>query len=98
MELMRRRDDRVPSVPGLISYIQTVTEREKAVLARELHDELGGLLVAASMDLSWLDKRIPGDAPAGNGESAERHELRRRLNRLRETVASAVDIKRRIIE
>ena len=32
MELMRRRDDRIPSVPGLISYLQTLTEREKAVL------------------------------------------------------------------
>jgi signal transduction histidine kinase len=95
MELMRRRDDRIPSVPGLISYIQSVTEREKAVLARELHDELGGLLVAASMDLAWLDKHVAGPA---QGETDEREELRRRLHRLRDTVATAVDIKRRIIE
>jgi signal transduction histidine kinase len=98
MDMMRRRDDRIPSVPGLISYIQSVTEREKAVLARELHDELGGLLVAASMDLSWLDKRFAADAPPGSGAAEERNELRRRLNRLKETVADAVYIKRRIIE
>jgi hypothetical protein len=35
MELMQRKDP--PSLPGLISHIQTVAEREKAVLARELH-------------------------------------------------------------
>jgi hypothetical protein len=100
MEQMRRRDDRVPSVPGLISHIQSVTEREKAVLAREIHDELGGLLVAASMDLAWLDKHLAVAAPSETASSAsgERDELRRRLNRLRDTVASAVDIKRRIIE
>jgi len=95
MDLMRRRDDRIPSVPGLISYIQSVTEREKAVLARELHDELGGLLVAASMDLAWLDKHLAG---AAQSEAPEHTEMRRRLNRLKETVAEAVDIKRRIIE
>jgi signal transduction histidine kinase len=89
MDLMRRRDDRIPSVPGLISHIQSVTEREKAVIARELHDELGGLLVAASMDLAWLDRNVP---------TADGKELRRRLDRLKETVAGAVDIKRRIIE
>jgi signal transduction histidine kinase len=101
MELMRRRDDRIPSVPRLISYIQSVTEREKAVLARELHDELGGLLVAASMDLAWLDKHLTGDTESlgrADGGAAERNELRRRLNRMKETVAGAVDIKRRIIE
>jgi signal transduction histidine kinase len=90
MELMRRRDDRIPSVPGLISYIQSVTEREKAILARELHDELGGLLVAASMDLAWLDRHLT--------DTADGKELRRHLNRLKETMAGAVDIKRRIIE
>jgi signal transduction histidine kinase len=90
MEPMRRRDDRIPSVPGLISYIQSVTEREKAILARELHDELGGLLVAASMDLAWLDRHLT--------DTADGKELRRHLNRLKETMAGAVDIKRRIIE
>src|SRR5277367_3180982 len=37
MELTHRNKPPPPSLPGLISHIQTVTEREKAVLARELH-------------------------------------------------------------
>jgi signal transduction histidine kinase len=105
MEMMRRRDDRIPSSSGLISYLQSVIEHEKAVLARELHDELGGLLVAASMDLAWLDKHIaaaPDIAAAGvderRSEAAERTEVRRRLSRLKETVAVAVGVKRRVIE
>ena len=83
----------VPSLPGLISHLQTVTEREKAVLARELHDDLGGMLVAASMDLAWLEQHAaadPGPERAGD--------VRRRLRRLREALGDAVDIKRKIIE
>jgi signal transduction histidine kinase len=93
MELMRVTDDRNPSVSGLVSHLQTVTEREKAGLARELHDELGGLLVAASMDLAWLEREI-GTAP----ESARSAEVHRRVGRLKDCLAGAVDIKRKIIE
>jgi signal transduction histidine kinase len=93
MELMRVREDRNRSVSGLVSHLQTVTEREKAGLARELHDELGGLLVAASMDLAWLEREL-GAAP----ESPRSGELQRRLGRLKDCLAGAVDIKRKIIE
>jgi signal transduction histidine kinase len=68
--------------------MQTVSEREKAFLARELHDELGGLLVAASMDLAWLEGHL--------GTSSE--ETRRKMLRLRQALAGAVDLKRKIIE
>jgi signal transduction histidine kinase len=88
MDLMPRMKDPTPTLPGLISHIQTVAEREKAVLARELHDELGGMLVAASMDLAWLEQHLA--APAAD--------VRRRLGRLRDTLGGAVDIKRKIIE
>jgi hypothetical protein len=88
MELTQSNKQHSPSLPGLISHIQTVAEREKAVLARELHDELGGMLVAASMDLAWLEQNIP--APVGD--------VRRHLLRLKESLGDAVDIKRKIIE
>jgi signal transduction histidine kinase len=91
MPQIQRKDP--PSLPGLISHIQTVAERQKAVLARELHDELGGMLVAASMDLAWLEQHVATEslaAPAGD--------VRRRMRRLRDTLGDAVDIKRKIIE
>ena len=91
--MRRREEDRHPSVPGLVAHLQTVTEREKAGIARELHDELGGLLVAASMDLAWLERQLD-TLP----ECTRNAELHRRVGRLRESLAGAVDIKRRIIE
>ena len=86
-------EDRYPSVSGLVCHLQTVAEREKAGLARELHDELGGLLVAASMDLAWLEREIDG-AP-GSPRSDEVH---RRMVRLKDSIAGAVGLKRKIIE
>jgi len=94
MELMRVTEDRNPSISGLISYLQTVAEREKAGIARELHDELGGLLVAASMDLAWLEREISAAA----AQSPRSGEVHRRLGRLKDCLAGAVDIKRKIIE
>ena len=38
---------------GVIEHIQSANEHQKALLARELHDELGGLLVGAVMDIAW---------------------------------------------
>jgi signal transduction histidine kinase len=79
-------DDQTSS--GLIAYIQNSTEHEKAVLARELHDELGGLLVGAVMDLAWAEQHL--EAPPA--------ELKQRLLRARQTLASAIDMKRKLIE
>ena len=55
----------------LSSSLQKVAEREKAALARELHDELGGLLVATKIDISWLRKRADdGSDTASSAGSA----------------------------
>lgn len=42
----------------LATWLQSTQENDRAVLARRLHDELGGLLTAARMDLSWLRSRL----------------------------------------
>ena len=47
---------RTEELSALSSHLQTVAEREKAALARELHDELGGIMVAAKMDVAWLER------------------------------------------
>jgi signal transduction histidine kinase len=72
---------------ALSAFLQTNEEREKASLARELHDELGGILTPAKMDLAWLQARL-GDKP----EYADRM---RRLNAL---IDQGIDLKRRVIE
>lgn len=73
---------------ALIAHIQTAAENQKALLARELHDELGGLLVGAVMDLAWAEQHLA--APAA--------ELRQKLVRARQTLSAAIDLKRKLIE
>jgi len=43
----------------LSARVLEAREEEKARIARELHDELGQLLTALKMDLSWLRERLP---------------------------------------
>lgn len=46
---------------NLSAHLQTVREEEKTRIAREMHDDLGQVLTALKMDLSWLSKRSSGD-------------------------------------
>ncbi len=50
----------------LSARVLEAREEEKTRIARELHDELGQLLTALKMDLSWLRERLPA------GELAEK--------------------------
>lgn len=72
---------------ALSAFLQTSAEREKASLARELHDELGGILTPAKMDLAWLQARL--------GSQPEYAERMRRLGLL---IDQGIDLKRRVIE
>jgi signal transduction histidine kinase len=72
---------------ALSAFLQTSAEREKASLARELHDELGGILTPAKMDLAWLQARL-----GSNPEYAER------MRRLGLLIDQGIDLKRRVIE
>ena len=63
-ELDRTVQQRTAMLFHLSSSLQKVAEREKAALARELHDELGGLLVATKIDVSWLRKRVDDGSEA----------------------------------
>ena len=42
----------------LAAHTHAVREDERTRIAREVHDELGSLLVALKMDVNWLDKRL----------------------------------------
>lgn len=87
-ELERLVEQRTEELSELSTHLQSVAEQEKAALSRELHDELGGLLVAARMDLSWLEERIASSDP----------EVRSYFQRVQDSLQSGVDIKRRVIE
>jgi signal transduction histidine kinase/FixJ family two-component response regulator len=42
----------------LASHIERVKEEERSHVAREIHDDLGGTLTAAKIDLAWIRSRL----------------------------------------
>lgn len=42
----------------LQAHLEHVKESERTRIAREIHDELGSLLVGLKMDVNWLEKRL----------------------------------------
>jgi signal transduction histidine kinase len=88
LQLEREAEERNRELLDLSTHLQSMAEREKAALARELHDELGGLLVGARMDISWAEQHLGGDASG----------LKERLRRVQQSLSAGVDLKRRIIE
>jgi signal transduction histidine kinase len=79
---------RTAELLDLSEHMLRITEVEKAALARELHDELGGLLVSMRMDLSQLRRRL--QLPDAAAEE--------RWARIDAGLKAGVDLKRRVIE
>jgi len=75
-------------VQGLVTYLQNAAESKDTGLAHELHDELGGLMGAAAMDLDSV-RRVK---PALSQNALER------LDRVKRTLQQAIDLKRRVVE
>jgi signal transduction histidine kinase len=72
----------------LYSHVQNVQEEERARLSRGLHDELGGVLLAARMDVTWMQQDSLHD----------RQEVAQRLERVRKAIDQGIDLKRRVVE
>lgn len=43
-------------------YLQTTIEQERAAIAREIHDDIGGSLAAVRFDLSWISRHTSDPA------------------------------------
>ncbi|HEY1899921.1 MAG TPA: histidine kinase [Steroidobacteraceae bacterium] len=81
-------DARESELSELAANLQNIAESEKVLLARQLHDELGGALVGAKMDLAWLRRRIGSTEP----------EVIARWDRLERALETGLTFKRRIVE
>jgi signal transduction histidine kinase len=79
---------RTAEIAALSTHIQDVAEREKAALARELHDELGGLLISVKMDVSALRRKL-GTTDA---------DATKRWDRVLAALDAGIDLKRRTVE
>jgi signal transduction histidine kinase len=85
--LVKLVDERTGELNELSTHLQQSTEQDRAALARDLHDELGGILTSAKMDLEWL-RTHANHSP----------EALRRFTQLTEMLDEAVSVKRRVVE
>ena len=77
-----------PTTTELVTHLEYLSERTRAALARQLHDEFGGLLVSALMDLTWPEQH-PSSNPVNNSL---------KLARACQSLTSAVDLERQMTE
>ncbi|MCU0774785.1 MAG: histidine kinase [Ideonella sp.] len=69
----------------LAQHLQTSVEMERAAIAREIHDDVGGSLTALKFDLAWIARHT--DSP----------EVLQRVTGALETVKSAIESSQRIM-
>ena len=79
-------NDALTRLRDLAQHLEGVREAERTRIAREIHDELGSLLVALKLDTGWLARRVPADEA-----------LSSKLQSMGRTIDTAVDNLGRII-
>ena len=87
-ELKSQFDAQAAELTELARHLQHVQEEERARLSRGLHDELGGVLLAARMDVTWMQRHAAGDDA----------DVRNRLERLKQVLDQGIELKRRVVE
>jgi len=79
---------RTAEITEIARHLQSAREDERRRLARELHDELGGLLTAAKLDVARMRNKLAAAPP----------EVGERIVHLVKTLDAGIALKRRIIE
>lgn len=69
----------------LAQHLQTSVEAERAAIAREIHDDVGGSLTALKFDLAWIARHADSDGVAARAHSAL------------ETVSHAIEASQRVM-
>jgi len=80
---------RTEELSTLSTHLLHRTESERSALAKELHDELGGLITAAKMDMAWLVTHL--------GSSLD-VQSREKMDSVMQMLNQAMTLKRRVVE
>ena len=80
---------RTEELSNLSTHLLRMMETERALLAKELHDELGGLITAAKMDMAWLQAHIGGSLDPASEE---------KFRTVVQMLNQAMTLKRRVVE
>lgn len=84
----QKLDERTRMLKTLAVDYQYDVERERRKLARELHDEMGSILTATKMDISWVLRKIRDMSP----EAGEK------LTRTLHYLDQGIELKRRVVQ
>ena len=63
LEELRESRERLSA---LAAHMEASKEAERAEIAREIHDEMGGLLTGLKADMAWLRKQVGGEPRIGD--------------------------------
>jgi signal transduction histidine kinase len=74
---------------ALATHLLKTMEAERSDLAKRLHDELGGMITAAKMDMAFLSARIGSTLDAQSNE---------KFNSVLQMLNQAMMLKRRVVE
>lgn len=76
------------SLRALSAHLQSVREAERTRIAREIHDDLGQMLTAVMMDLSWLEDKLskPREMTARNALAQKVEALSKLVGKTMDTV------------
>ncbi len=80
---------RTEELSNLSTSLVRMMESERSQLAKELHDELGGLITAAKMDMAWLQAHLGGALDAAGEE---------KFRSVVQMLNQAMMLKRRVVE
>ncbi len=81
-------DNRIAELDALVTFLQADNERKSSLVARKLHDEIGGSVIGAMMDVAWIEQHDTELSP----------DTTMRLGRVKDGLRGAIDLARRMVE
>jgi signal transduction histidine kinase len=80
--------DRIAELDALVTFLQEDSEQKSSIVARKLHDEIGGSVIGAMMDVAWIEQHDSQLTPDST----------MRLGRVKDGLRGAIDLARRMVE